>query len=42
MMQRVTNMEILKLSFWNPTKDMMSLLQDIKEFLQNWARFVRF
>ncbi|KAK2179061.1 hypothetical protein NP493_516g01000 [Ridgeia piscesae] len=38
MMQRVTNMEMLKLSYWNPAKDMCSVLKDIKSFLQQWAR----
>ena len=38
MMQRVTNMEMLKLSYWNPAKDMRSILVDIKQFLQQWAR----
>ncbi|XP_070564139.1 dual E2 ubiquitin-conjugating enzyme/E3 ubiquitin-protein ligase BIRC6-like isoform X2 [Ptychodera flava] len=38
MMQRVTNMEMLKLSFWNPTKDMKTVLSEIKGYLQNWAR----
>lgn len=38
MMQRVTNMEMLKLSYWNPAKDMKSILVDIKHFLQQWAR----
>ena len=38
MMQRVTNMEMLKLSYWNPAKDMRSILVDIKHFLQQWAR----
>ncbi|CAG2222593.1 BIRC6 [Mytilus edulis] len=38
MMQRVTNMEMLKLSYWIPTKDMKSVIQDIKTFLQQWAR----
>ena len=38
MMQRVTNMEILKLSFWNPAKDMKSVLIEVKQFLQQWAR----
>jgi len=37
-MQRVTNMEMLKLSYWNPAKDMRSILVDIKQFLQQWAR----
>ena len=36
MMQRVTNMEMLKLSYWNPAKDMKSILIDIKQFLQQW------
>lgn len=38
MMQRVTNMEILKLSHWNPTKDMKGILTEVKRFLQQWAR----
>ncbi|XP_077981781.1 uncharacterized protein LOC144436793 [Glandiceps talaboti] len=38
MMQRVTNMEMLKLSFWNPTKDMKTVLEEIKGYLQSWAR----
>ncbi|KAJ8306122.1 hypothetical protein KUTeg_016667 [Tegillarca granosa] len=38
MMQRVTNMEILKLSYWAPTKDMKSVILEIKSFLQHWAR----
>ncbi|CAH1773453.1 unnamed protein product [Owenia fusiformis] len=38
MMQRVTNMEMLKLSYWNPAKDMKGVLSDIKNFLQQWAR----
>ncbi|XP_014667326.1 PREDICTED: baculoviral IAP repeat-containing protein 6-like [Priapulus caudatus] len=38
MMQRVTNMELLKLSFWNPAKDMITVLQEIKSFLEHWAR----
>ena len=40
MMQRVTNMEMFKLSFWNPAKDMLNVLVDIKCFLQTWARCV--
>ena len=39
MMQRVTNMEMLKLSYWNPAKDMLNVLVDIKAFLQHWARY---
>ncbi|XP_059078409.1 uncharacterized protein LOC131876889 [Tigriopus californicus] len=38
MMLRVTTMEILKLTYWNPAKDMKALLMDIKSFLQTWAR----
>lgn len=38
MMLRVTTMEILKLSYWNPARDMKSVLVDIKSFLQTWAR----
>ncbi len=38
MMLRVTTMEILKLSHWNPARNMQSVLTDIKEFLQTWAR----
>ena len=37
-MLRVTTMEILKLSHWNPAKNMKTVLIDIKEFLQTWAR----
>lgn len=40
MMQRVTNMEMLKLSYWSPTKDMQGVIQEIKAFLQQWARWV--
>lgn len=38
MMLRVTTMEILKLSYWNPARDMKSILEEIKSFLQTWAR----
>ena len=38
MMLRVTTMEILKLSHWNPARNMKSVLVDIKAFLQTWAR----
>ena len=38
LMQRITNMEMLKLSHWNPAKDMLSVLIEIKEVLQRWAR----
>ena len=37
-MQRVTNMELLKLSYWNAAKDMLNVLIEIKDFLQQWAR----
>ena len=37
-MLRVTTMEILKLSYWNPARNMKEVLVDIKEFLQTWAR----
>ena len=40
MMQRVTNMEMFKLSYWNPAKDMKGVLSDIKAFLQQWARYI--
>ena len=35
-------MEMLKLSYWNFTKDMCSVLVDVKAFLQQWARLVTF
>ena len=38
MMLRVTTIEIVKLSHWNPARDMKSVLIDIKSFLQDWAR----
>lgn len=38
MMLRVTTMEILKLSYWNPARNMKEVLVDIKAFLQTWAR----
>ena len=38
MMLRVTTMEILKLSYWNPARDMKSVICDIKTFVQTWAR----
>ena len=38
MMLRVTTIEIVKLSHWNPARDMKSVLVDIKAFLQDWAR----
>ena len=41
LMQRVTNMEMLKLTYWNPAKDMMNVLVDIKGFLEQWARSVK-
>ena len=38
MMLRVTTIEIVKLSHWNPARNMKSVLVDIKSFLQDWAR----
>ena len=38
MMQRITNIELLQLSYWSPAKDMKSVLAEIKEFLQQWGR----
>jgi len=38
MMLRVTTMEILKLTYWDPARDMKSVLLDIKNFLSTWAR----
>jgi len=38
MMLRVTTMEILKLTYWDPARDMKSVLLDIKTFLSTWAR----
>merc|ERR1719447_2148959 len=38
MMLRVTTMEILKLTYWDPARDMKSVLMDIKAFLSTWAR----
>jgi len=38
MMLRVTTMEILKLTYWDPARDMKSVLLDIKSFLSTWAR----
>ena len=35
---RVTTMEILKLTYWSPARDMKSVLMDIKMFLANRAR----
>ena len=37
MMQRVTNLEMLKLSHWNPAKSMLSLVVEIRDFLQRVA-----
>ena len=37
-MLRVTTMEILKLTDWDPARDMKSVLLDIKTFLSTWAR----
>ena len=38
MMLRVTTMEILKLTFWDPARDMKTVLMDIKNFLAAKAR----
>jgi len=38
MMLRVASMDMLKLSHWNPARDMKSVLQGIKDFLSTWAR----
>ena len=38
MMMRVTTMEILKLTYWSPARDMKSILLDIKQFLTQKAR----
>jgi len=38
MMLRVTTMEILKLTYWDPARDMKSVLMDIKQFLAQRAR----
>jgi len=38
MMLRVTTMDILKLTYWDPARDMKSVLLDIKKFLSTWAR----
>ena len=37
-MQRITNIELLQLSYWSPAKDMKSVIEGIKSFLQQWAR----
>ena len=38
MMLRVPTLEILKLSHWDPARDMRSVLTEIKAFLCTWAR----
>ena len=38
MMIRVTTMEILKLTYWDPARDMKTVLMDIKKFLAAQAR----
>ncbi|XP_069681648.1 baculoviral IAP repeat-containing protein 6-like [Periplaneta americana] len=38
MMLRVAGMDVLKLSHWNPARDMRSVLQEIKDYLGTWAR----
>ena len=37
MMLRVTTMLILKLAYWDPVRDMKSVLLDFKTFLSTWA-----
>ena len=37
-MQRITNIELLQLSYWSPAKDMKTVIEGIKSFLQQWAR----
>ena len=38
MMLRIASMDMLKLSHWNPTRNMKSVLQEIKDYLGTWAR----
>nr|CAD7196417.1 unnamed protein product [Timema douglasi] len=38
MMLRVANMEVLKLSRWNPARSMESVLHEIKEYISTWGR----
>lgn len=38
MMLRVAGMDVLKLSHWNPARDMCAVLQEIKGYLGAWAR----
>lgn len=38
MMQRITNIEFLQLSYWSPTKDMKSVIEGIQDFMQRWAQ----
>ena len=38
MMLRVTTIEILKLTDWDPARDKKSVLLDINPFLSTWAR----
>ena len=38
MMLRVTTMEMLKLTFWNPARDMQTVLGNIKKFLATKAK----
>ncbi len=39
MMQRVTSLETLKLSHWNPVRNMGEVITRIKDMLQDWARY---
>nr|CAD7196419.1 unnamed protein product [Timema douglasi] len=38
MMLQVANMEVLKLSHWNPARSMQSILHEIKEYVNTWER----
>nr|CAD7602043.1 unnamed protein product [Timema genevievae] len=38
MMLQVANMEVLKLSRWNPARSMESVLHEIKEYMSTWGR----
>lgn len=38
MMLCVSSLKIMKLTYWNPARDMKSVLQEVKNFLQAWTR----
>ena len=38
MMQKVTNLEMLKLSHWNPARSMVEVITTIRDFLQHTCR----